>query len=254
MNEPGVDVERLQREHYDRIAHRYAQHYGDAWSQRYRDRFFHAPMLQGIELSGARVLEAMCGSGETTGYLLEQGAQVTGVDISETEVDAFRKRWPGAQARRASILDTQLPDGSFDCVVVVGGLHHVHPHVERAIDEIHRVLRPGGHFCFVEPHAGSLPDRARRIWYRRDRLFAANEEALDVAALKTRFAGKFDFLVERHAGNVAYLLVLNSMILRVPLALKRRIAPALLAVESLLQPLQGRRLSCFVVGRWRKRA
>ncbi len=254
MHEPGVDVERLQREHYDRIAQRYAAHYGDAWSMRYRDRFFNRPMMQGLDLAGARVLEAMCGSGETTGYLLERGARVTGLDISDTEVEAFRARWPRAEAQQASILDTKLPESSFDCVVVVGGLHHVHPHVERAIEEIHRVLRPGGHFCFVEPHAGSLPDRVRRLWYRRDRLFAENEEALDVGALKQRFQGEFEFQIESYGGNLAYLIVLNSMVLRVPLAVKRYVAPALLGVESILQPLQGRSMSCFIVGRWRKRA
>ena len=51
---------------------------------------------------------------------------------------------------RLSIPDCRTT--SFDCVAVVGGLHHIHPNVKAAVREIHRVLKPGGHFCFMEPH------------------------------------------------------------------------------------------------------
>lgn len=248
-----MNPEDLQREHYDRIASGYAAHYGDEWSQRYRRRFFDEPMFGGIDLRGRSVVEAMCGPGETTAALLERGAHVTGVDISGTEIEAFERRWPTARAKCASILDTGIEAGSVDCVAVVGGLHHVQPKVPEAIAEIHRILRPGGHFCFVEPHAGSLPDRLRRAWYRHDRYFAENEESIDVARLKALFADRFDVEVERYMGNVAYLAVLNSLILRVPLGWKRFYAPPLLRLEAMLQPLQGPLLSCYTVGRWRKR-
>lgn len=243
----------VQREHYNRIASDYAAHYGDAWSQRYRQRFFNEPMLDGLDLQGRTVVEAMCGIGETTGALIERGARVIGLDISEVEVAGFAQRWPGLSTRCASILQTGIETGSVDCVVVVGGLHHVQPQVPEAIAEIHRILRPGGHFCFVEPHACSLPDRLRRIWYRRDRYFAENEEAIDVGSLKRRFANRFEVEVERYQGNLAYLTVLNSLILRIPLSWKRLYAPALLRLEAMIQPAQGQLLSCYAVGRWRKR-
>lgn len=248
-----MNPEDLQREHYNRIAAGYAAHYGDEWSQHYRRRFFDEPMFHGLDLRNRSVVEAMCGFGETTQALLDRGANVIGVDISEAEIDAFALRWPAARAQCASILDTGIAADSVDCVVVVGGLHHVQPKVAEAIGEIHRILRPGGHFCFVEPHAGSLPDRLRRFWYRRDSYFADNEESIDVTQLKTRFADRFDVEVERYMGNIAYLAVLNSLILRIPLGWKRLYAPPLLWLESVLQPLQGPLLSCYIVTRWRKR-
>jgi len=55
--------------------------------------------------------------------------------------------------------------------------------------------------------------------------FAENEEALDIEALKRECEGLFEFRMERHVGSVAYLLVLNSMIFRVPLWLKRIYSP-----------------------------
>jgi SAM-dependent methyltransferase len=248
-----MDTEELQKRHYDRIAAEYAAHYGDAWSERYREAFMNAPMTDGLALAGARVVDAMCGSGETTGHLVARGAQVVGLDISPQEMAEFARRWPGCETRCASILHTGLADASVDAVFVVGGLHHVHPRVDDALAEIHRILKPGGHFRFVEPHRGSLPDRVRRAWYARDRYFAENEESIDVEAMKRAFGDRFEFGPESYGGNLAYLLVLNSLILRMPLWLKPWYARPLLALERAIAPLQGRATSCFVVGRWRKR-
>jgi SAM-dependent methyltransferase len=248
-----VQSEELQRQHYDRIARDYEAHYGDACSQQYREKFIYDPMFDGVELGGRRVLEAMCGSGETTGYLLGRGARVTGLDISEREIESFRRRWPACDALAGSIFASGLETESFDCVVVIGGLHHLHPRVHDALGEIHRVLKPGGHFCFMEPHAGSLPDAVRRFWYARDHLFAANEEALDIPALKRDSARWFEFRREIYSGNVAYMLVLNSMVFRLPLRWKPVYTPVLMPVESVVHRLQGPRTSCFVVAQWQKR-
>lgn len=248
-----MDTEDLQRRHYDRIAQQYAAHYGDRWSEQYREAFMNAPLTAGLELQDREVVDAMCGSGETTGHLVARGARVTGLDISPREMEAFALRWPVCRTRCASILDTGLPSDSADAVFIVGGLHHVHPHVERAVAEIHRILRPGGHFRFIEPHHGSLPDRVRRIWYRRDRFFAPNEASVDLEGLKRAFAGRFDFEPEIWGGNLAYLLVLNSLILRMPLGLKGWYSRPLLVAERLIAPMQGKTLSCFAVSRWRKR-
>src|SRR5215207_856857 len=140
--------EREQAAHYDRIQDAYEAHYDDESSQRYRRRFFYEPLFGGIDLAGKNVLEAMCGSGQVTGFLRERGATVRGLDISARAVASFRERWPGSDAIEGSILATGLPSESFDCIVVLGGLHHVHPHIDSAVREIARLLRPGGHFCF----------------------------------------------------------------------------------------------------------
>jgi SAM-dependent methyltransferase len=212
------------------------------------------PMTEGLELKGKLVIEAMCGSGQTTEYLLAKGARVVGVDISEREIEHFRRRWPACHAHCASILDTGLPSAEFDAIFVVGGLHHVHPSVPRAVDEICRLLKPGGHFCFVEPHCGSVLDRVRSAWYRRDPYFAENEASVDVEELKEMFAHEFEFIRERYQGGMAYQFVLNSMIWRIPLWLKPWYSPGLLALERLTAFASSRLFSCFVVAQWRKRS
>jgi ubiquinone/menaquinone biosynthesis C-methylase UbiE len=73
---------------------------------------------------------------------------------------------------------TRLPfvDNSFDVVVsksVLGGIgsHSHRDHVEAALAEVHRVLRPGGWFCFAENLDGTAWHRlSRRVctsWGRR---------------------------------------------------------------------------------------
>ena len=246
------DEEKTQKEHFDNIADNYERHYSDHWSQVYRHRFLNKPMFEGIDLCGKKVLDAICGNGETTGFLVKNGAQVTGLDISSGTIKNYQKKWPQCETKCASILETGFADNHFDCVVVVGGLHHLHPYVSDAVTEIYRVLKPGGYFCFVEPHKGSLPDNIRQLWYKRDKLFASNEEAVDVEGLKENFSDKFNFRKQKFVGNLAYIFVLNSMILRMPLQFKKIYAPILLVVEALFGWMQGRTLSCVVVGQWKK--
>ena len=245
-------AERLQADHYDRIADDYSEHYGDKYSQEYRRRFINRHLFEGIELKGMKVLEAMCGSGETTSYLLEHRAEVTGLDVSPSEVEKFRGRWPNATGYCASMFSTNLEDESMDCVVVVGGLHHLHPHLSDAMREIHRILKKGGYLCFAEPHQGTIVDSVRRLWYRNDDMFASNEEAIDLREMKVEFKEMFEQKAETYSGNVGYLFVLNSMVFRIPLSIKRVYSPLFLRLEAMIEKIQTARFSCMAIGQWRK--
>ena len=251
--EGALNSELIQEAHYNRIAYEYEAHYNDACSQEYRKRFQYETMFAGMDLVGKRVLEAMCGSGHTTQYLLARGAIVTGLDISPREISSFRQRWPECEAICRSALDSGLENDSFDAVVVSGGLHHVHPNLFPVVREFYRVLKPGGYFCFSEPHVGSLPDKVRKLWYKHDSLFADNEAAIDVDALKTEFASDFSFDFESYLGNFGYLLVLNSMAFRIPLSLKPFYTPIIMQVEAVLNEVLGQPLSCYVIERWQKK-
>src|SRR5215813_4166978 len=109
-------TERQQQQHYDNIAADYEAHYSDEWSIEYRRRFIYEPMLEGLNLAGTKVLDTMCGSGQTTEYLLAHGADVTGLDISNEVIEKFQTRWTNATALNRSLLDSGLPDNTFDCV------------------------------------------------------------------------------------------------------------------------------------------
>jgi len=136
-----------------------------------------------------------------------------------------------------------------------GALHHFHPEVQKAIDEVYRILKPNGMFCFCEPHAGSLPDAFRKLWYRCDRrYFEENEASVNPKQLLAANRGRFRLVSQRFGGNVAYLFVLSSVFLRIPSRLKPYYSPLLLRLESAITPIQGRFLSFFTICQWQKTA
>ena len=70
-----------------------------------------------------------------------------------------------AEVLEASLENLPLPDDAADAVVATLVLCSV-PHLDRALAEIHRVLRPGGRLVFLEHVAAE--DRPRRLrWQRR---------------------------------------------------------------------------------------
>lgn len=249
-----MQAESTQRQHYNRIAADYEAQYGDADGVSYREQFLYEPLFAGLDLEGRSVLEALSGSGHATEYLLTQKrALVTGLDISDEAIAGFKARWATCQAVCAPITASGLPPESFDCIVVVMGLHHLHPHLSEAVREVHRLLRKGGVFCFAEPHRDSVFNRLRAVWYRHDSLFADNEESLDIEALKSEFESLFKLRSEKHVGGAAYLLVLNSMIFRVPLWLKRMYSRPVMWLERKLAGFHSAAFSLAVICQWEKR-
>jgi SAM-dependent methyltransferase len=111
------------------------------------------PYLRGYldhPLDAAEVLEIGLGYGTLSGELMSRGASYHGVDIAAGPVEMVRHRWRLAggtdgdeRVVQASALDLPFADARFDFVFSIGCLHHT-GNLPRAIDEVHRVLRPGG--------------------------------------------------------------------------------------------------------------
>lgn len=112
--------------------------------------------------SGKRVLEVGCGNGYTLGKYAQAGAEVYGIDVTETAVDISRKRFEYQRLKGDFIVGNaeELPYESnfFDCVCSMGVLHHV-PDTEKAVSEIHRCLKPGGRLIVMVYHRDSIPYR-----------------------------------------------------------------------------------------------
>ena len=96
---------------------------------------------------GRRVLEIGCGMGCMAMNWARQGAAVTAVDLNPVSVAQSRRRFEifglTGDIREADAEQLPFADGEFDFVYSWGVLHHT-PGIAGAIDEIHRVLRPGG--------------------------------------------------------------------------------------------------------------
>src|SRR5215208_6709511 len=86
-----MHAEGAQREHYNRIAADYEAQYGDPDGITYREQFLYEPLFATLDLKGRSVLEALCGSGHATEYLLNhKRALVTGLDISDEAIASFK--------------------------------------------------------------------------------------------------------------------------------------------------------------------
>ncbi|RJQ34079.1 class I SAM-dependent methyltransferase [Candidatus Parcubacteria bacterium] len=242
-----------QREHYDDIIYDYDAHYNEKYSNKYRDKFLYKPLFSGIDWQGKKVLEGMCGTGSTTGYLRDKGAQVTGLDISPKAIELFKTKWPGSEAVCASMTESNLPGDSFDIIVIDGGLHHLHPHLNEALTEIHRLLKPGGLFFFLEPHTASFFDKLRKIWYKMDSLFEENEAAVDLEKMKSDFKDRFIFNKEIYVGGPAFMFVFNSMVFRVPPKLKFLYSDFFIFLDTIIKPLINKYNSFKVLGAWQKK-
>lgn len=105
--------------------------------------------------SGRRyVLDIGCGGGRHAVYMARLGLRVTAGDLSPLALEETR-RWLERERMQAdlALLDmTALPfrPESFDAVLSVNVLHHARPGEARAaVEEVWRVLRPGGLFVAV---------------------------------------------------------------------------------------------------------
>lgn len=145
--------------------------------------------------AGKEVLEVGCGSGIDSLEFARHGAIVTATDFTDNAVNLTRKLAAEAglavKVVQTSALELPFPDASFDCVYSYGVLHHI-PDIERALQEIRRVLRKGGTLLAMLYNKNSLL-YAYSIIYRhgiRDRLL------LDGGCAEEDLVGRYSERIE----------------------------------------------------------
>lgn len=127
------------------------------------------------------VLDVGCGAGRTTRRLAERGFDVTGIDVSERMIRTATDLYPDIQFQVADVVDLPFDDEVFEYVLFSAyGLDYVYPESDRlnALEEVHRILRPGGVFAF-NTHNGwyNLPalllarSRLKQLYLERGNLF-----------------------------------------------------------------------------------
>jgi SAM-dependent methyltransferase len=145
------------------------QQYYDRFSETYeneRHRGYHR-LIDELELdlvrrygAGKDVFEAGCG----TGLLLREAATVArsavGLDLSRGMLAPARAR--GLKVVQGSLTDVPLPSASFDLVYSMKVLAHIEP-IERAVTELARLVRPGGHLLLEFYNPMSLRYLAKRL-------------------------------------------------------------------------------------------
>jgi SAM-dependent methyltransferase len=92
---------------------------------------------------GLRLLDLGCGTGRYMAELSRRGFEVAGVDGSAEMLQHARANNPGSEVREGSVEDVPFPAGTFDFVICIEVLRYL-PESRRCINEMARVLKPGG--------------------------------------------------------------------------------------------------------------
>ncbi|MCX4470844.1 class I SAM-dependent methyltransferase [Micromonospora sp. NBC_01655] len=137
----GNDERDLVRRGYDALSYHYRP--DDADDGQY------APWLADLHQrlpASAAVLDLGCGCGVPVArFLAHAGHQVTGVDISDVQVERARRLVPTATFLRADATRLDLAPESFDAVVCLYALIHMPlPDQPGLVERIATWLRPGG--------------------------------------------------------------------------------------------------------------
>ncbi|MBQ7062926.1 MAG: bifunctional demethylmenaquinone methyltransferase/2-methoxy-6-polyprenyl-1,4-benzoquinol methylase UbiE [Bacteroidales bacterium] len=96
-----------------------------------------------------RVLDVACGTGDLCLLLAKQGCTVTGVDLSEEMLAIAKRKAPQAEYSLADAEHLPFADCVFDAVTCAFGVRNF-VHLEQGLQEMLRVLKPGGTMAILE--------------------------------------------------------------------------------------------------------
>jgi ubiquinone/menaquinone biosynthesis C-methylase UbiE len=191
----------------------------DRWASAYgRSRLL--PSLQKKALAelqplpGDRVLDVACGAGALVMEVAPTVERTVGVDISEGMLEIARARLldsDGAQSLghvdflQGSSDDLPFADESFTAVVCTTALHHF-PDPQASIDEMARVLEPGGRLVIGDMCRDGITTKiADPLMRRFEKGHVGLQRKRDIEAMLTR-AG-LRVTSSRHAWILLYALI-----------------------------------------------
>jgi ubiquinone/menaquinone biosynthesis C-methylase UbiE len=132
----------------------------DVERERYGDIFKYRWLKDVAEFdrhAGEKVLEVGMGLGTDILQFARGGAKVSGVDLTENSVATVKKRFAlyglKGNFQQADFRRLPFDDNTFDVVYSFGVLHHS-PYMEEGIEEVRRVLKPGGKAVIMLYHKG----------------------------------------------------------------------------------------------------
>lgn len=184
------------------------------------------------DFKSKQVLDVPAGSGFTTGLLLDLGANVRSFDLFP---EFFKE--PRTSCQFADLNETlPVENATADWIIFQEGIEHLSDQL-KALSEMNRALKPGGHLLLTTPNFSNLrsrfshllmesenlrvlpPNEVDSVWFSRQdsgRLYFGHIFSIGIQRLRMlgKLAG-FD-LVEVHPARVnwsSFLLYLNYWLL-----------------------------------------
>jgi SAM-dependent methyltransferase len=165
---------------------------------------------------GRRVLDAGCGEGYGAALLTGTASSVTGIDLVADVIAHARTAYPHVEFVQADLCALPLADATVDTVVSLQVIEHL-PDVGGYLDEVARVLRPGGEFVCATPNRLTFtPDSATPVNPFHVKEFAPEElrdtlsSRFNVESMLGVHHGDRLRTVEREAGRTFMDLVLDT--------------------------------------------
>lgn len=135
--------------------------------QRYQLEPYISKFAKFDESEGRKVLEIGVGLGADHQQFAAAKADLSGIDLTERAIEHTRHRLACFGLRSSlKVGDAEnlaFPDDNFDIVYSWGVLHHS-PNTPRAVEEVHRVLKPGGIARIMIYHTWSMV--GMMLWLR----------------------------------------------------------------------------------------
>jgi len=113
------------------------------------DQRWRRATVRAVVEPGDRVLDAACGTGDLAIIAAKAGGDVTGLDFSERMLERARRKAPDLDWMRGDLLALPFEDESFDAATVGFGVRNV-ADLPGALEQLRRVLRPGGRLGILE--------------------------------------------------------------------------------------------------------
>lgn len=149
MHKGGIHMIKEVQMYYDEQAEREWERLTNAYSMIEFTTTMH--LIERYFPSKGRLLDIGCGPGRYSLALAEKGYEMSLLDISSKELALAEKFFQERSLKaegfyHACSMTLDFEDDTFDGVIVLGPLYHLHTEDERqmVIDEVYRVLKPGG--------------------------------------------------------------------------------------------------------------
>ncbi|PLT34935.1 bifunctional 2-polyprenyl-6-hydroxyphenol methylase/3-demethylubiquinol 3-O-methyltransferase UbiG [Bacillus sp. V5-8f] len=130
--------------------------YSGKWTENSRDMWENGSRKKIIPLfkehipGGGRVCDLGCGDGYGSLLLSNNGYNVTGLDISTEMIETATKRAAGNNRLtfiRGDLVNLPFNDDEFDAVMAINSIEWTESPL-KALGEIYRVVKPGGHALY----------------------------------------------------------------------------------------------------------
>jgi len=147
---PEVPMEEYGEQYFQRYnyADRPLSRFSMYWFAR---RYYAALVRRYAPKGGGRLLELGCGLGHLVG-LLQDDYQCVGIDLAEYSIEQTKLNAPKAEAYVMSADDlSRFATGEFSVVVALHLVEHL-PDPQNTIQQVNRILKPGGLFLYATPN------------------------------------------------------------------------------------------------------